>query len=267
MRKAFIIICLLLLLTAITGCVSSNKPIVGESVIEDQTVISDQEPDKDESDDTDNNSTSEYPTVFDFAVLSEDDYPRGIWSIKQLAAKYGSPERIEAIYWGGEDELYQSVSVKAWFKDIEVIFRTKNISTFSFAGKKGKPHPLHPSESPSVLYDLSDFSEYDKNIEFEIMETIHYNADLKFPFNIKIGQSTKNDIFTAYPEDAVQIYQGMTGDFNEKYIDKVYVFYDFLDENGSFPEWDPLVAKSISYEFAGKELLQCVEILWSPEWV
>ena len=267
MKNKYILVSLLLLVIVTCGCANNIGP-ENSPIPENPVIISDQESEEDVVSDSNNVSyEQEGPERFDLAELAEEDFPRGTWTINQLAVKYGLPERMEAMYWGGEDELYQSVSVNAWFKGIEVTFRTKDISTFSFAGEKGKPYPLHPPESPSVLYDLSDFNENDKNIEFEIMETIHYNVDLKFPHNIKIGKSTKNDIFAAYPEGAVQIYQGVTGDFNEKEIDRVYVFYDFLDENGNFPEWDPLAARSISYEFSKQEFLQCVEILWSPEWV
>ena len=53
-------------------------------------------------------SASEYAfpvnnTVFDFSILTEDEFPRGEWSVNQLIGKYGEPIDVWADYLEGYD--------------------------------------------------------------------------------------------------------------------------------------------------------------------
>ena len=151
------------------------------------------------------------PEVLDFAVLSEDDFPRGAWTVNQLIDKYGEPDTIVAEYLAA----YRIVSVRIDFTSIYVHFYFKDVAAFSFNSEA-----LEGGEGG--YYEMNDA---DKNLELIIAALWVYDKDVTLPYGLKIGESTRNQVLEAYPSGAA-------------YSDPETIFYHyaFKREDGSLPE-------------------------------
>ena len=253
MKKTCIIVFLFLFITTATGCADSTKPIVDEPVIKEPTVILNQGSDKEETDDPKKKSGLESPIVFDFTELSENDFPRGKWSLNQLIEKYGSPEKIIASYW---PELgCQTVDVDIFFRDVAMKFWPEDVSSFSFYYEVGEP----VANSNVVEYKLN---EEDKNIELELRQSVFYDTSLELPNGIYIGQSMKSEIISAYPENATYPYYGTSGQGDGKNTNVVWVYYGFRDENGDLPIFKNPIGTSVCYYLDDSDVLRSVEITW-----
>lgn len=243
----------LLVITTITGCAYRGLPIADESATEESATTSGQELSKDEPDGIENEFEMVHPIVFDFAELSEEDFPRGTWTINQLVKKYGALESATAKYWAVLG--YQEVIVEAVFKDIFIQFWPVDVSGFSFRDKVEEPVRDPVSEDFKL-------NEGDKNIELEIQQSIFYDTNLEFSHGIRIGQSTKAEILSAYPEGTTYPYYGPSGEGDGKITNTIWVYYGSRDESGNLPKFQEPIGTSISYNLDEAGVLQSVEIVW-----
>ena len=250
MKRISLLICFFLLMFATTGCMNTDEPVAIEPPVVDEPVfIPEQELGEDEGEDEDENGDI-VPTLFDYAELAEEDFPRGMWTINQLIDKYGIPKNIEAVY---SPEEYELVFIDDLvFEEATVALRPLHISHFS--GKVGESIPEYTSGKEFEL------SEQDKNVEFEVIKIAFFSEKLDFPYGIKIGQSTKAEVLAAYPAETASVSHEKRGELY--YGDGVFYYYDSLDENGILPEWQPQTHGSIQYFFDENDVLESVSVLW-----
>ena len=181
------------------------------------------------------------PEAFDFAVLPEEDFPRGTWTVNQLIKKYGMPNNCKALL-NRIFGIYEIVNVTLEFPYITIDFWMMEPYEFSFYKE-------------DLEYGRYDLSESDKNIEQDIFSLIIEDPDLRLPYNIKILQSTKAQILDAYPENSGI---SISEEYNNDWISYRYAF---LDMEGNVPEgvYGP---GYLTYYFDEDEILKQVEIQW-----
>jgi len=182
------------------------------------------------------------PTVYDFAVLTEDVFPRGRWTITQLIGKYGNPDDIRADYLPD----YNIVWVTVWFPGFRVhFFPSLDAEEFSFYrdGLEEESYPIN---------------ENDMDIDLEVLSLVFTDATVLFPYDIRITQNTKVQIVNLYSEDPV--YQWKSTESN---IDLIQYNYAFNYDNAMAPELYSGWIGHISYLFDKNEILAQVEIAWS----
>jgi len=254
------------------GCAKNAEPET-PSVPDEPLQVSEQESREDEEDeayeaDYDRYSLdTENPVLFDFTELPEDDFPRGLWTINQLVDKFGPHEHIEASRFISFYDINDNVNppltdvvfINVTFKDVYVGFIPKDTSCFSFFYREIY-NEMHESREPD-FDEKCVLNESDKNIELEILKLTFYDKDLVFPYGIKIGQSTTADILAAYPEGSADIYKVRDKE-NDYFYSSVGFYYDFPDESGGLPEFDPPWHGGINYVFDESDLLQSVNIIW-----
>jgi len=183
----------------------------------------------------------EAPKVYDFAEFNEGDFPRGIWTVNQLADKYGAPKELR-IHYARE---YPFAEVIIRFENFEIV--SQNIldpqifSFFSDSAKTGD-YPM---------------TEKDKNVEFEIQDLDVYDPDAKLPNDIKIGQSTKAQIMDVYKEENPYTYID-----KETGQNMIAYEYAFGDENSNTFEDNSV--SDVAYLFDENEVLSHVNIRWLP---
>ena len=185
--------------------------------------------------------TEEDPTLFDFAVLPERGFPRGSWSVNQIIDAYGPPEDITADYLEG----YELVFVRVYYADVYISFFPKDLESFSFSGE---------------VYDsgMSTLNENDKDIELEISSISIFDEDIMLPNDIRIGQSTKEQVVMAYREFPAYIFQ------SDEYDTNMIIYnYAFLDEEGEMDLEDAGLTGGISYIFDAGDVLRNVTIEWT----
>ena len=256
MKVISIIVFLLLVATLGAGCANSTAEPESTPSPEAPVFVHVQEPDEDESDDAEVSVEEKNLTLFDFSELPEEDFPRGMWTVNQLAEKYGPYESIDSSYERYIEFQYPEftgfVFIKVIFKDVHVIFAAKEAKGFSFCRE-----PLDP-----ITENFSEkcvLSEADKDIELEILTLTFYSELLEFPYGNKIGKSTKSDIIASYPEGSVFQERVVQSD----YYENIVIFeYGFRDENGSLPEWSPQEFGWIAYYFDETDVLQSVYLGW-----
>ena len=209
---------------------------------------------------TDEDLLYSYPTnyaVFDFAELSEDEFPRGTWTVNQLINKYGTPERVSAYYSSKFMDAYRVVSVNVWFEGFGVYFDYQTPERFSFYNETIENGPYALSES-------------DQDLELAILDLVFVDTNVSLPYGIKIGQTTKSQVLEAYPAGSADIYQSAgVFDSGEAYsVDQLNYFYGFRDEDGKLPEWVPppweprFEIGFICYSFDESEILTAVLVRW-----
>jgi len=185
--------------------------------------------------------TAEYPTMFDFAVLPERGFPRGTWSVNQITSAYGPLEDITADYLEG----YELVFVRVYYADIYISFFPKDLESFSFSGETFE----------SGIYTMN---ESDKDIELEISSISIFDEEVRLPNGIRIGQSTKEQVVTAYRELPAYIFQ------SDEYDTNMIIYnYAFFDENGVMASEDEGLTGGISYIFDTGDVLRSVTIEWT----
>ena len=267
MKRQYILICMLLLMLLTLGCAKNVEPEI-PPVPDEPLQVSEQEPREDEEDEADYYKYSldaENPVLFDFAEFPQDDFPCGLWTINQLADKFGSHERIEATRSVNINDIndindpIDVVFINVTFKDAYVVFIPKGTSCFSFFYKEIYNEMYESGEH--YFEEKCVLNEGDKNIELEILELTFYDKNLVFPYGIKIGQSTITDIIAAYPEGSADLYQKWDKE-NDCFHSSISVYYDFPDEGGSLPEFDPPWHGYIRYEFDESDILQSINISW-----
>ena len=178
------------------------------------------------------------PEVFDFADFTEDIFPRGAWTINQLADKYGTAEEAEGIY----DSDYSVVWVDAEFDGLKVFFVPEKVDRFSFYSRtlKSGVHPLKAK---------------DKGIRLEITALQVLSPAIELPYGIKINQSTKEDFLNIYPVKPYYEYQSEDPGSPFHMIGYQYAFMGGdLQEEGQ--------PGSIDYYFNDSGALYRVDILW-----
>jgi hypothetical protein len=250
MRRIIIALCFMLILSACT-----QKPLPELMPGEPTEVVvavpeSEPPPSLENDNDSDLFSLGTNHEIYDFAVLSEDDFPRGEWTINQLIAKYGTPNSCNALYSinsAGEEW----VSVRADFPDIYVWFWAAPIEPKLFSFQK--------ESREEGVYDLS---ESDFDIERPIVLIRIRDSGIEFPYGIKIGEWTKTEIINAYGGE--EPYTLSSKEYNYHFI---AYNYDFFDETAEWVEttsggWSTLGSGFISYYFDDKEVLKEVEIQW-----
>jgi hypothetical protein len=203
-------------------------------------------------------------SVFDFASLSEEDFPRGIWTVNQLTEKYGNPEKSTIFYRSNIMNEGDRILEKAW---IYVKYSEIGILSSQDAASNLYVPPnmfsFYTSTNEDGEYKMSD---EDKNLEFEIEQLIIDSEDIVFPYGIRIGQSAKEQVLVAYLQE--NPYQLSNED---PFYDLVSYDYAFLNEDGSLPEEVNYFFHNgrtvyqtgcINYFFDEDGLLKDVEIRW-----
>ena len=180
----------------------------------------------------------ENPTIFDFSVLPEDDFPRGEWTINELIKKYGNPEEmIGTKQWNG------GVHVRIHFATLSVYFVRKPVEYFSF----------HEHADESGDYELD---ESDKDIPLYIVALQMFDPSVQFPNGIKIGLTTKSQVVAAYQEESAS-------QNKMDWIDLLVYKYTFYDEKGVLPtDIDERDVGEITFIFDENEVLSKVAIGW-----
>ena len=253
--------CVLLFLTLLfTGCeqkkdedqVTETLPAVIEPV---PTPVPEQDEkekeDKDEEEDkTWSYSYPEVDMVFDFAEFPENDFPRGQWTIALLTNKYGMPTEISAYYF----PMYRLVRVDFIHDDIRVIFCAEYVERFSFYDEILAREDREFTEDENFF----ELNESDKNLELTVMNIWLFNNNARYPRNIRIGESTKQDVLNAYPPGTAYLYKSWGEDY---YWDELIYFYNFRDENDELPD---SIWGDATYFFDESEMLYRVSVSWFP---
>lgn len=189
--------------------------------------------------------------VYDFAVLSENDFPRGTWTINQLITKYGVPDSCMA-YYGINNIGEEWVSARADFPGIYIWFWSiYPVEPYLFSFQK--------ESLEEGAYDLSGS---DLDIEMPIVLIRISDPDIEFPYGIKIGHWTKTEIIDVYPGD-----DPYTVSSKEPKYHFISYNYDFFDEYAELIEtlsggWSNIGSGYISYFFDDNEILEQVEVQW-----
>ena len=181
----------------------------------------------------------ENPMVFDFDALSE-DFPRGAWTVNKLADRYGEPVSVDANYLSGYDIVFVNVQ----FADFTVHFYFAFSERFSF----------YREGLDEGAYTLD---EGDKEIELTVLALRIKGGAFVFPYDIAIGESTKEQVANAYPEDTAYRYIS-----KEAGIDLLSYAYGFRDEEGNLPNAHEPGSGGIDYLFDESGTLEHVLIAW-----
>ena len=259
------IICIIIPLIALCGCNSRASidtdpvPEASQTDIETTPIT---EPDSlnDETNTAKEGLSYSFPTnpeVFDFAELSENEFPHGTWTVNRLINKYGTPELISAHYNLNYLDTEKIVFVNILFEGFGVYFDGEPAERFSF----------YEESIESGSYDLS---ESDKDLELLILDLRFVDTNVSLPHGIKIGQTAKSQVLEAYPAGSAYTYQseGVSDSGEEYFVDELNYFYGFRDEEGNLPEWTPppweprFEIGFIGYFFDKSEILTIVMVRW-----
>ena len=178
--------------------------------------------------------------IFDFTALPESLYPRGDWSVNQLAGKYEGAYGALADATGYYYADYGAVWAYARFAKAAVSFAPDSADAFSFSGEafEDGQYPL---------------SSVDKDRKLPIVSIQISSADIKLPHGIKLLQSTKDDVKSVYP---VAPYMEYSADEEGYYIDILGWQYAFP---GEYPGGD---VGTIEYHFDQQGVLDHFIISW-----
>ena len=180
----------------------------------------------------------EDPTLFDFSVFPEADFPRGAWTVKQLIGKYGTADQVFSYYLSD----YGIAFANALFTDYQINFFPVSAESFSFY-HEGLDDDSYP------------FAKNDLDIELEILSLRITDTNLLFPYQIKIGQSTKAQILDIYTIEPAFVWNN-----EETGNEMISYWYAFRDDEGNLPE-DGYYG-SVDYIFDENEVLEEVIISW-----
>ena len=247
MKKIVIFICIFISLTVFNGCASDEK-------IEEPAIVEENLPLPDIIDEPSDNipepeidtvpySFADNPTIFDFAVLPEDAFPRGTWTVNQLIGKYGTPEKVWGYYMPGYEIVY--VSVK--FKEMGVGFYHHSAEDFSF----------YKEDLESGEYDLD---EKDETLGLTINALRIYDKDYQLPYGIRLYESTKAEIIDAYGEEPAYYWKDDSEvDWQEERftVDLIEYFYMFLNDNYG-------IVRDSDYVNAYSQIDENGEIVYEP---
>lgn len=191
-----------------------------------------------------------YPTIFDFAVLPEDDFPRGMWTVNQLISKYGEPKSVTS------DPYF---IITATFDNVQFMLKSvygygaEELNMFSFYNEVKKAVLEKESNDDEYFESLKfDLNEADKNLDLRVLNLLISDKTKEFPYGIRIGKSTKSQIVSFYPVDS--------GEYN--YENEIRYIYGFRDEDGNLPDIMKTTYGGMSYLFDENEMLQEVSIRW-----
>jgi len=193
--------------------------------------------------------------IFDFAVLSEDVFPRGQWTVNELIEKYGTPDEVSALY----VPHYKFVAINVHFSGFNVGFRKESPCFFSFYNEELEEEAYnYEIENNEIKTYVFPLDEPDMDFQSEILGLQFEDENIIFPNNIKIGQSTKMQIMDLYPKKAAYKYK------SEEYgTDLVSYAYAFRNEEGNLPDYYNNMAEgSIDYYFDENEILKSVGVQW-----
>jgi len=280
MKKLYITLCLIILTLA--GCGQGLAPPISDEPPVEGPSASEADPNTSETD-----TDAEYdpyiihqdPFVFDFAILPEEDFPHGAWTINQLASVYGEPKSVKS-------DAYFIVT--AIFDDAQVMLtainRNEDVENFSFYNEVNEElsaYSLDMSFLDMEFDDLDDFLSFydesggglsayeytfeahinsleynlndaDKDLELRVSNLRIFDVNTEFPYEIRIGESTKTQIVDQYPADS----------WYSNDSEWLSYRYDFRDENGDLPDDRGGMYGSIRYIFDDDEILREVSIWW-----
>jgi len=237
----------LIVALALFGC---TKPDIDVSApeLEPPDVEQEQEPEPEFVSDDNSYTLAVDPTIFNFADMPEDDFPRGTWTANQLIEKYGAPESVTAYYVAesgavGIDFIHEDIKIHL------VSWQAELFSPFYELIQKKGAYGLNDKEK------LFDLSAEDKNIELLINGLWFYDNIVEFPRGIRISESTKQDILDAYHEAPAHADTWYSQDGEADYYDYVCYLYAFKDqEDGNNGD--------VSYFFDENEILWRIDIAW-----
>ena len=271
LKSSIIFICVLISLIAFNSCATNNKieepgleeerrfpPDVAGYPSGDMPTLEKQDPPY---------GFAENPTIFDFAILPEEDYPRGTWTVNLLNNKYGPYKQASISYLPGYEIAFVSVE----FERFGVYFYHHPADRFSFY-KEG----LEVNE----YYELN---EADKGIELVINSLVIIDPDYKLPYGIKLGENTKTQIISAYGEepayywkedsevdwkedrfivDLIEYYYHLDDRYqsviNDYFINAYFLEYGENPEEGQYS----FANGAIAYSFDENEILSEVNVVW-----
>ena len=246
MKKYLIgLLCFTLLLS---GCLQPLEGEVLAGTIEAEHPVRNIETEEPDVEEPHASNLSE-PSIFDFAVLSEADFPRGIWTVNQLISKYGEPKSVKG-------DVYFIIT--AAFDDVQVTLLPPNRSEltdfeiFSFYPAVREVLFAEDFNDEENLEEYQfDLDEADKNLYLRVSNLIISDKSIKFPYGITIGEKTKSQILNSYPH----------GSWSYCCNDAISYLYDFSDEKGNLP-----VSRgnegNITYFFDEYKVLQEVSVWW-----
>lgn len=245
MKKKLLIVIVLVLLLTWTGC----GQILADQKKEEQNLITDEEyvpsiPSLFQGKE-DIHSINENATTFDFAeLLAIENYPYGTWTVDKLISKFGIPEEV----YGYKFPQYELVRVEASFTDIGITFAAEWATDFSFY-KEGLEEGKY------------SLNESDKTIELFVTEVRVFGKERNLPREIKLGESTKTQIITAYGENPFSQYT--SGKNNVECINYRYAFLEKTEE--MWTEYEEPYIGGIYYFFDNNEkVLSRAIVSWMP---
>ena len=211
---------------------------------------SDSEPVQDEEGDKTYSITNpETDMVFDFAEFPENDFPRGQTTINQLIIKYGVPDEVYADYLPIYSAGYAFLVFRN--KDFEISSVWISVEELSFgkellAGSEGELH------KEKKYYDLTGA---DKNFKFEIQSIKFFSNTIKYPREIEIGISTKQDVLDAYPQGTAYAYKS----WGDQITNEISFNYNFPDKSDGLS--DQFIG-SVVYSFDESDMLVSIAVNW-----
>ena len=177
------------------------------------------------------------PFMFDFGEFTWSEYPSGEWSVDELVKKYGETDSIEGsigitghvyigiTWWGGVDNIQHAV----------ILIAERN-GAFSF------------DTDSSFVNEPYTLTTEDRNIKSQVYQIFLFGEEYLLPRGLKIGQSTFDEIKSAYP---VEVYE---------YGYNVVYNYVWFDEIAAKPEIENADLGYVKYSGDMKGILYCVEI-------
>jgi hypothetical protein len=231
--------------------VTELPPVVDSAPAPEPEQEQEPEPEQDELEEKSYNITPpENDMVFDFAEFPEKDFPRGQWTLNQLINKYGTPDEVYAHY----QPVFSAGYVYMTFihNNIRVYSCAESADQFSFKEEVF-------SQSDSELYKEKKYfnlNENDKNFKFEVMSIELFTNAIKYPNNIEIGISTKQDVLDAYPSGTAYLYESWGEDY---YFNRIIYDYNFRSENGELLDWS---FGRVEYNFDKSEILNSITVCW-----
>ena len=178
--------------------------------------------------------------AFDFGELVDEAYPSGEWSVDELEKKYGVADEIRGSL-DNDDDLYIGIDWAGFY----VLMRSARDGAMSFDTAKNR-RGFYPLAAP------------DRSIRIQVQKIHFSDESLPLPRLLRIGQSTIEQVKSAYPED--------TGD--EVTLDTVTVSsiaYRYLDFDYIAGK-EEIGRSDIGYikYYMDDEILCAVEIGWIP---
>ena len=188
----------------------------------------------------------------DFAdFLAVDDYPHGYWTVNGLIDKYGPPESFTGYYM---PPPYGIVFASVALPDMKIDFWLESAERFSF----------YDETLEAGNYELDG---NDRELEFIVHVITLENAGKNLPYGIKIGESTKEQVFGAYDIPNAYTYADTYEWEGEEYtVDEVVYWYAPLmpqvewEGGGGYYTWGP---GHVAYSFDEAGVLESVRLQYA----